>query len=250
MKTGVFHSENDAVLFAIAKVVYDIQAPVGAWVLKEKLEECGINYGTATVGRYLKELDSRGMTVQKSNQGRILTEKGRQWVEETSDKVDRAQLRNEASKAMRANNYIDLIDLLRARKAIEMEAVKLAVQNASKSDLDKLHQAVVLHYRYVAENADPTEPALAFHSVLVEISHNRFMKSMFELLLVEERKIENSMVELRTRERGDSYVVEHDDIARAITERNMETASELMDKHLEALLHAVQEQIEQMNDKQ
>lgn len=249
MKTGVFRTQNDVVYFLIARIMEASQTPLGAWTLKEELEKYGINYGTATVGRYLKELDSRDVTQQKSNQGRVLTEKGKKWLDELSDTVDRAKMRNEASKAMRVDDYFDLIDLVRARKAIEVEAVKLAIQNATGEDLEELHHAVMVHYRCVAENADPTEPALAFHSVLVGISHNRFMKSMFELLLFEERKIEQEMEQLLTRERGDSYVVEHDDIANAIAKRDTELAVKLMDAHLEALLSALEEQIQQISER-
>lgn len=248
MKTGVFRTENDAVLFLIAKMINDHQTPMGAWALKAELEKYGINYGTATVGRYLKELDSRGIAEQKSNQGRILTEKGRLWLKENGDKVEQAQMRNEVSKAMHVGDLFDLIDLVQARKAIEVASVRLAVKNASKEDLKELHEAVMRHYRCVAENADPTEPALEFHSLLVSIGHNRFMKSMLELLLLEERKIEKEMCQLITRERGDSYVVEHDDIARAVEKRDEDLAAKLLDCHIQELIDALQEQIDQTQE--
>lgn len=77
MQTGVFRTQNDVVTYLLARMIGKSESPVGAWTLKEELEQSGINYGTATVGRYLKELDSRGMTEQRSNQGRILTEDGK-----------------------------------------------------------------------------------------------------------------------------------------------------------------------------
>ena len=50
-----------------------------------------------------------------------------------------------------------------------------------------------------------------------------------------------------SRERGDTYVVEHDDIASAIAERDVEKATKLMSLHMDALLDAVKEQIQQMS---
>lgn len=246
MQTGVFRTENDAVAFLMSRIIDNNASPVGAWTLKEELEKYGISYGTATVGRYLKELDSKGMTEQKSNQGRVLTEQGKTWLLKISDNVARAEMHNETSKAMRINSYSDLIDLIQARKAIEVAAVRLAAQAATQEDIIKLKQTVMIHYRYVAENRDPTDPALDFHSVVAKISHNRFIKTMLDMLIFEERRIENAMDSLVTRERGDTYVVEHDDISRAIADHDTSRAAELMETHMNTLLDAVREQIQQI----
>lgn len=247
MQTGLFRTENDAVTFLIASIIEDSASPIGAWTLKEKLKECGIDYGTATVGRYLKELDSQGLTEQKSNQGRILTERGQQWLSKISNNVTRAQIHKQSSKALKIDSYSDLVDLIQARKAIETAGVALAVEQATDEDLVKLKQAVIKHYRYVAESRDPTDPALEFHSIVAEISHNRFIKAMLDMLIFEERTIEDNMDQLVTRKRGDTYVVEHDDISSAIVERNAEKAISLMSQHLDALLSAVREQIQMMS---
>lgn len=246
MQTGVFRTQNDVVTYLLARMIGKSESPVGAWTLKEELEQSGINYGTATVGRYLKELDSRGMTEQRSNQGRILTEDGKKWLAKVSGNVARAQMHNESSKALRVNKYSDLVDLIQARKAIEVEAVRLAVANATAQEVEALKKSVLIHYRYVAENRDPTEPALDFHMVVADMSHNRFIKAMLDMLFFEERQIENNMEQLVTRERGDAYVVEHDDTTNAIEARDGELAVQLMERHIDALLSAVREQIEKM----
>ena len=133
-----------------------------------------------------------------------------------------------------------------AGKAIEVEAVRLAVANATAQEVEALKKSVLIHYRYVAENRDPTEPALDFHMVVADMSHNRFIKAMLDMLFFEERQIENNMEQLVTRERGDAYVVEHDDITNAIEARDEELAVQLMERHIDALLNAVREQIEKM----
>ena len=133
-----------------------------------------------------------------------------------------------------------------AGKAIEVEAVRLAVANATAQEVEALKKSVLIHYRYVAENRDPTEPALDFHMVVADMSHNRFIKAMLDMLFFEERQIENNMEQLVTRERGDAYVVEHDDITNAIEARDEELAVQLIERHIDALLNAVREQIEKM----
>ena len=59
MQTGVFRTQNDVVTYLLARMIGKSESPVGAWTLKEELEQSGINYGTATVGRYLKELEKQ-----------------------------------------------------------------------------------------------------------------------------------------------------------------------------------------------
>jgi DNA-binding FadR family transcriptional regulator len=246
MQTGLFRTENDAVKFMIARIINDNISPIGAWTLKEKLTRQGLDYGTATVGRYLKELDSQSLTIQQSNQGRILTEHGKHWLSDISNNVARAQIHNKTSKALKIDNYSDLIDLIQARKAIEVTGVSLAVNQATEEDLSRLKQSVINHYRCVAEKQDPTESALNFHLTLAEISHNRFIKAILDMLVFEEESIENNMNQLITRDRGDIYVVEHDDTA--IVERNEKKATSLMTHHMDALLSAVREQIELMSN--
>ena len=246
MKTGIFPTENEASIFLIAQIISKTGAPVGAWSLKEELKKVGIYCGTATVGRYLKELDYKGLTAQKSNKGRVLTDYGQQWLNKLSDDVARALVHTESTQAMRVDHYSQLVDLIQARKVLEVAAARLAAERATKEDLLLLQQVVMTHYRYVAENKDPTDPALEFHSLVAQISHNRFMKTMLDMLIFEERNIEGQIDTLITRERGDIYVVEHEDISNAIAAGDSAQAASLMDAHIDKIMTAVQEQIQLM----
>ena len=144
------------------------------------------------------------------------------------------------------DHYSQLVDLIQARKVLEVAAARLAAERATKEDLLLLQQVVMTHYRYVAENKDPTDPALEFHSLVAQISHNRFMKTMLDMLIFEERNIEGQIDTLITRERGDIYVVEHEDISNAIAAGDSAQAASLMDAHIDKLMTAVQEQIQLM----
>lgn len=90
------------------------------------------------------------------------------------------------------------------------------------------------------------EPALDFHGIIADMSHNRFMKAILEMLIFEEKQIEDNIDQLETRKRGNTYVIEHDDITRAIEERNPDLAAELMDRHMEGILEAVEYQVNLM----
>ena len=248
LQTGVFKNESEIVLFLLTREMSQAKGPMGSGILKEKMDQIGIEYGTATIGRYLRSMDLKGYTLSKGNQGRVLTEEGRAWLAKMEDNLARARVREESTSALKVNKYSDLIDLMKARKAIEVETVRLAAENASEHEIAELRKTITIYYRYIAQKKDFVDPALDFHSIIADMSHNRFMKAMLEMLVFEEKQIENTIEQLETRERGGTYVVEHDDITRAIEERNSDLAAELMDRHMDGILSAVEYQIHQMEE--
>ena len=162
------------------------------------------------------------------------------------DSLNRAEGRNESSKALQVNKYSDLIDLMKARKAIEVETVRLAAIHATQEEITELRKSINIYYRFITEKKDFVEPALDFHGIIADMSHNRFMKAILEMLIFEEKQIEDNIDQLETRKRGNTYVIEHDDITRAIEERNPDLAAELMDRHMEGILEAVEYQVNLM----
>lgn len=248
MRTGVFKTQEELMGFLLLKKIAHNQGPVGSWTLNELLEKQGISCSTATVGRYLKLLDSKGYAIRKSNQGRILTEEGKRWLQEMSERVERAEVHDEATEALRVNEYEELLDLMRARKAIEVAAVEMAAQKATDEELSALRKSINLYYRYIAENKDHIDPALDFHSIVAEMSHNKFLKNLLDILVFEEKRVEVRMEILATRERGGIYVVQHDDIAAAIEAHDGPLASQLMSQHMDLILRTVEEQITQIKE--
>lgn len=248
MRTGIFKNRVDMALFLLAKNIGKQNEPVGSWALKADFDNQGFIYSTATIGRYLKMLDSKEYTRLCGNQGRVLTPGGMVWLNSMEERLARARMRDEASQEIQVNEYAELIDLFQARKTIEIEAARLAAINASAEEISHLKGSIAMHYQYVAENRDPIDPALDFHAIVSEISHNKFIKAMLSMLIFEEKQIESSMEILVTRERGSLYVVEHDKIMQAIEKRDGKLAAELMDAHLDAIRSAVIEQVQEFKD--
>ena len=199
----------------------------------------GIDCSTATIGRYLKELDYREYTVQKSNQGRVLTPIGQAHLEELEERLERTRMQEKLSKAMKVTEYGELIELLYVRRALETEAAAIS---ARAEDIAVLMRSVEDHRDTVEQNRDPTEPALEFHAVVADISHNKFICPILNMLIYEEKKIEAVMETLVTRERGRGYVKEHEQIAQAICDHDGEKAAQFMYAHIDELCKAVEEQ--------
>jgi DNA-binding FadR family transcriptional regulator len=246
IQTGVFKTQNDAVLYLLAKTIREKNGPVGSWTLKDDLNDVGVECSTATIGRHLRYLDQKKYTVQKSNKGRLLTLDGKDWLSVMDERLARAALREDTFSSIKVNEYSELVDLLRVRKVIEAEAARLAALYATDEDIAMLRKSTSVHYRYIAEGKDPIDPALNFHAIICGISHNKFIKAMLDILIFEEKQIEEKMDTLLTRERANCYVVEHDDITASLEARNVDLAVSLMERHIDAIMSAVEEQIQDM----
>jgi DNA-binding FadR family transcriptional regulator len=247
MRTGIFKNQGSIVTYLLLKSIEENNEPLGSWALKASLGTYQLNCSTATIGRYLKDLDSQEFTVRRSNQGRVLTPLGKAKLQDTEELLARAMLRNAVSDALRINKFEDLIDLIRIRKILEIEAARMAAENSSEHDLQQLQLALEKHRQSVIENKDPTIPALDFHSAIMNLCHNRFMIALFEMVIFEEKRIESLFENLVTRERGSYYINQHIAIAEAITNKQPERASALMAKHLELILLDITKQSQERN---
>lgn len=243
---GAFQSHEEMVCYFLLKEIQEYAGPVGAWTLKELLDNKGQHYSSATIGRYLKMLDNNAFTVRESNKGRVVTEKGAEWVKVMTEQQARVEMHNEVSQAIRVNEYTDLIDLMEARKAIEVTAVQFAARERTKEELLKLHKSTNVYYRYVSEKKDPIDPALDFHSLVVSMSHNKYIINLFEILVFEEKQMESRIEELSTRTKGAEYVIQHDDITAAIEASDDKLAGELMAQHIDLIISDLKAQIEKL----
>lgn len=242
MQTGLFKTRTEMFNYLLVKCMHAKDEPLGSWVLKAELENFNIECSTATIGRYLKEMDTMEFTIQKGNQGRVLTPTGLAWLEEVEERLARAKMRDELSRAIQVTEYDELIHLLHMRKVLETEAARLAALFATEEEIRHLRELVEIHQKYIEDNQDPTQPALDFHEVVAEMSHNKFMTAMLNMLIFEEKLIESNFKTLVTRERGRVYVREHDEIAHAIEIRDAHKAARLMQAHVQKLCSAINEQ--------
>ncbi len=237
-----FTTKEEAVQYLLLKHLLNTDEPVGSWVLKVMLELKGIEVGTATVGRYLKNLDSKNYTKLVGTQGRIITSKGAAFIRKKVEEVERERLQKRLMEAAQPQNYKELLDLLRTRKVLECESARLAAIRAEPSDFEIFEASMKKHEESVLNNIDPTSTALDFHRRVTEASKNRFLMASLDILIYEELKLESQLTDLIVRERGKEYALQHRAIIDAIKRRNENEASYLMGVHLDELIKAVEEQ--------
>ncbi len=244
--SGVFQTKEEAVTYYLLKEINEHDGAVGAWTIQEHLEDKGMHYSPATIGRYLKIMDKNAYTVRDRNKGRVVTEIGAKWLKSKSEDLARAEMHNEASQAIQINKYTDLIDLMEARKAIELTAVQFAAREATQEEILELHKSTNTYYRYIAEKKEIIDTALDFHELVACMSHNKFIKTLYDILAFEEKQLESRIEVLATRTRGSNYVVQHDDIAAAIEAHDEELAKKMMEVHFETIINDLKQQIKEM----
>ncbi len=242
LQTGLFPNQKKLRWYLLLHFIDKRGEPAGCWALREDLFTVGMDCSTATIGRYLKELDYQDYTVQNSNLGRVVTPSGKAYLRDMDERLERALMQSELSRNVKVTTFDELSDLLIARRALEAKAAGLAARHADEAGLKRLCRSLEAHQATVQHNDDPTEPALDFHTVVAEISGNRFILSVLNMLIYEERRMEAKMETLVTRERGRIYVKEHEEIAAAICAHDARRAEELMDRHIAVLCAAVEEQ--------
>jgi len=200
-----------------------------------------VEVSTATIGRMLKDLDSKDYTRLMGTAGRVITPKGVEYVSEINERVKRDQLQRKLMNAAQPRNLEELLDLLQARKAIECETARLAAARADREGIALLERSLKKHEEVVRRKGDPTAIALEFHEIVAKLSQNRFLIATLDVLIYEELKLESRISKLITRERGNEYVIQHRMIVDAIKKKNEETAKNLMGVHIDTLIDAIRE---------
>ncbi|MFT4413768.1 FCD domain-containing protein [Fredinandcohnia humi] len=236
-----FRSNSDYRYYVLLKIIESSEAPLGSWILKEKVENHGIDISIATIGRLLKYLDGKGYTELIPNQGRKISSKGKMYLHSVEVDLNRYLVEKQFIEASKPRSQKDLIDLLHARMVIEVETARLASINATKEDIKKIEGSFNNHCKHVKEEQDPTEVGCHFHEVVAEASHNYFLYSTLRFLIHEEIEMEKKFPYLATRSLGGHYVQEHEDILKAIKNKNPEAAVFYMGNHMKNLIKTIEE---------
>ncbi|MRX72822.1 FCD domain-containing protein [Bacillus lacus] len=243
VKETFFNSKSEHRVYAVLRVLADEDAPLGSWILKEKLEHFGIQISIASIGRFLKELDAKEYTVLIGNQGRKISEKGFSFLREMEDDLFRFQLEKDFFDASKPKSFQDFLDLLHARKVIEVETAKLAALHADREIISRLEESLKDHCDHASANADLTEISCHFHELVAEASGNRFFYSTLKLLILEEIELEKKYPYFSSLTQGRHYIQDHQEIVFAIKNGDSQSAMLHMESHMNRLIKAIEQAI-------
>ena len=168
--------------YQILKLLNEAKEPMGAVYLSAALGE---KYGVSqsTIGRKLLLLDYQGHTKKVKNVGRVITEKGKAFLEELEDEYMYQQLKEDFMDALNPSNIDDIVDVLVARRGLERESCYLAAQNATPEHIAKMEQALGEQKRKIDKfgQAGDREDN-CFHRWIAVASGNKVLLTTISLL--------------------------------------------------------------------
>lgn len=228
----------------VALTVLDTSnAPVGAAKLAIAWREAGLPGAEATAGRFLRQLDQRGLTtIHRGTRGRLLTGQGRARLAELHRR-DRQDAQGAAIvRALAVSDIDDLIDLLALRQMIETEACRLAATRATEEEIDRLVAFASAQITAVSDGEESMTPSLNFHRLVAEASHNRLLIAV-DLLLLDpshdplERLLADIAAETgATLDQASDHVA----LAAALRDRDPTAAERVMRQHMDKLIRSVE----------
>jgi GntR family L-lactate dehydrogenase operon transcriptional regulator len=224
--------------YHILKILGERGGPVGSGTLQIELRRRGFRLSAPTVGRKLRELEVEGHVAKIGVQGRRLTDPGRAHLADLGRRV----ILQSSSEAL--HNLVDsgrkdeILDLLEARRIIEREIIRLAVQRADERDLQRLQQILRKQERQVARGQLGVAEDVEFHDALAEIGGNKVLRQLLSVLR-QQGPYTYVITYIRSRV-GGRLTVDHVEILAAVRGRDVGRAQRAVDDHLRRLMRDVE----------
>lgn len=242
-ESDVFQSRVELIKYMMLRQIRKRPNGLGAWELPAMLSKEGIEISTATVGRYLKDLDNDSLTRKVGNRGRVLTEEGEKRLTQLELDVESSFIHKSVKDAVSGSEYQDLMDIYAVRVVVELEAVKLCCRKATEEDLKKIEEYVTEYEAQVEKGNDFTDVSLDFHVLIAQGTHNHIMEKLLAMLIFEQKKIEYNLEYLVTRSCGKRFSEQHRSIFKSICQKNETEAVRLMKEHFDDIVNSMHQEL-------
>ncbi|MDT0196523.1 FCD domain-containing protein [Arthrobacter sp. AB6] len=214
-------------------VIRESTGPVGTRVARRELLDQGLDLSESTISRQLRDLDELGLTVSVGTKGRVLTPAGEAYAADVATAGEWQELLR-ATTAVKTTH--DVLNLLKARRAVEPEAAREAAGTATEEDVARLRSLIRRHAAKVPNKSmAPWQAALEFHRTVASLAMNPLLKVMLGVVLSKSFEPVEAALDVIMESHGDHTrdVDDHSAVVDAIAEGNSELAAKLMQDHLE-----------------
>lgn len=138
-----------------------------------------------------------------------------------------------------------VLELLEARKILEVENVKLAAERASKSDLYQIREAAIEMYNDVTNNRDADESDISFHLAIARATQNSVLFNIMTMLSGLMKEAYGPTRKELLKGPIKTWCDQNFEIYEAIKNKEAELAARLIEDHLQ---HAINETKRLIND--
>ncbi|MHB8917404.1 MAG: FadR/GntR family transcriptional regulator [Desulfocucumaceae bacterium] len=224
--------------YEILSILEERAEPVGSNLISQLLAARGLEVSEATVGRILSQMDRKDLTRKHGFQGRVISDRGRQKLDQARRMQHRLTYGNRFMDTLESRKKEDLIDILVARRAIERELARLAAIHATDAEIKLMESVLREQEKHTAQNEMTAEQDVKFHRLISIAAKNRVLSAALDLIR-QDGQLSPILEYIRTKV-GSRLVVGHGQILRAISDRDPAGAEQAMINHIESLIDDVQ----------
>jgi GntR family L-lactate dehydrogenase operon transcriptional regulator len=229
---------NDPKYYKLLEIIHRAGGGVGAGKAHGLLLDSGVAMSEPTVGRALRKLEREGLLSRDGSRGRQLTELGLRHLNEYCRERKNMELASALAKQLNPREKEELLDILIARRAVEIELAKLAAANITERELEKLRQTVEESKRLMRLRLSVSTADTRFHTLIASVSRNRTLAAALELIWhggEYAKKLERIRYHSRRIVSDD-----HEEIIKALATGIPESAGRAMESHINNVLRDVE----------
>ncbi len=219
--------------------VIENDGSMGAGKAQAALYEAGIVVSEPTAGRALRDLEREGLLAKNGSRGRALTPLGLKHLREYQQSRKSYELTAQLAKHLNPREKEELIDILVARRAVEVALVELAAPRITPEQIKQLRRAVKESGRLLKRHKSVSEMDTEFHTVIAEASGNNTLAAALKLIWhggEYARKLEKIRYHSKEIMSDD-----HEKIISALERGNSDLAGRTMETHLNNILRDVEQ---------
>ena len=211
--------------FEILKTMQEMQTPMGALQLSDRLE-----IPPASIGRALLKLEKKGLVEKVQNKGRVITAAGEAFLEEQKQRQQKMEAAHELIEAAASVTEANLNDILLVRRLLERYTARACTERITPEELEALEDIQFDYIYEVKHGRNGSEEDLSFHLKIAEIAGSPTITRLLRLLLTDQDAYA-AFTQAAVQTERLKYN-EHEAILDAIRAGDGARAGEEMEKHL------------------
>lgn len=226
-------SKNEELEYHILNKLKIEDMPAGAVLVHGYLDDMGISLSETGVSRLLRLYRKDGYLEKMGNQGHLLTDLGRKRIEQLeTERALRQTLGKLTGSDIGEENQI--LGVLIARRAIEIEAAYRAAIKATDRDIEKLEEIIKTQYKEMEQGSDYAEISGDFHRTVLKISRVPLLETLYDFIGLS-TQWQNFFIGT-FKHYNTPLNVPHEEIYKAIKKHDPEGAVETMASHMDKII--------------
>ena len=226
-------SKNEELEYHVLSKLKIEDMPAGAVLVHGYLEDMGISLSETGVSRLLRMYRKDGYLEKMGNQGHVLTDLGRKRIEQLETERALRQTLGKLTGNERGEES-QILDVLIARRAIEVEAAYRAAINATDRDIEKLEEIIKAQYKEMEQGLDYAKVSGDFHRTVLKISRVPLLETLYDFIGLS-TQWQNFFIGT-FKHYNTPLNVPHEEIYKAIKMRNPEEAVKMMTSHMDKII--------------